>query len=79
LRKTDCYFSIPTAIRTKTPAAETAGLGKDPVRGVGAAEVAWRIMAAVRWGERGDVTRFMRRGLRSNDGHPAGRVKPLEN
>jgi hypothetical protein len=50
LRKTDCYFSIPTAIRTKTPAAETAGLGKDPVRGVGAAEVAWRIMAAVRWG-----------------------------
>jgi len=34
------YFSIPTAIRTKTPAAETAGLGKDPVRGVGAAEVA---------------------------------------
>jgi hypothetical protein len=39
-----------TVASMKPPAAETAGLGKNPRHGVGAAEVARRIMAAVRRG-----------------------------
>jgi hypothetical protein len=39
-----------TAIRTKTPPPKGPGSEKNPGYGVGAAEVARRIMAAVRWG-----------------------------
>jgi len=45
-RNTFGAFARPASSQTARAAPETAGLGKNPIHGVGAAEMAWRIMAA---------------------------------